>query len=101
MQPRSSAYDAQLNLALVFLRLHARRFDRGYGRSKSWQPWSTRRGAAEPKACRSRRYSLRGLALRLCMAVPLSHASPVGGSWSVILVLYSPVIVRIALGLCM
>src|SRR6202162_6549976 len=60
-----------------------------------------RRVVPEPKACPFRRYLLLELARRLCMAGPLARAFHAAGSWSVILVLYSPVIARIAPELCM
>src|ERR1700693_6133496 len=60
-----------------------------------------RRVVPEPKACPFRRYLLLELARRLCMAGPLARAFHGAGSLSVILVLYSPVIARIAPELCM
>src|ERR1700677_5306887 len=99
MQPRSSAYDKLLNSAPVFSKSHARRFGLECARSRLPVPWNTRRAVPGPRACPSLQFSPRELAQRLGMAGPRGPAFPAEGSWSVILVLYSPVIVRIALEL--
>jgi len=90
-----------VELGASLFRIACRKIRPGVLRSRLPPPWNTRRVVPGPKACRFQPFLRPASAPRLCMAGPRGRRVRGAGSWSAILVLYSPIIVRIAPEPCM